>query len=172
MKLYLYRKFLKEKYTIGKLYVDGKYYCDTLEDKDRSLSASLTLERNKKLKVYGQTAIPIGIYHVSLHRWTKYNVVVPKLENVPAFEGILIHNGKNQDNTEGCILVGKNTVVGGLTDGRVYMHGLTDMIRAAIRRGEQVTIEVTWMRPPWEMRAGTNNSVPSKLLENERGNKR
>ena len=35
MKLELKRIARKETYTIGRLFVEGRYLCDTLEDKDR-----------------------------------------------------------------------------------------------------------------------------------------
>lgn len=143
LKIYVYRHAKRETYTIGKLYVDGKYFCDTLEDKDRGLDQRMPLEQNKKMKKYGETAIPIGKYSVGIHRWTKYGIDVPILKNVPAFTGILIHNGVNEKNTEGCILVGKNTSVGRLSNGKTYMTRLTDVVKQAIKDGKSVTIEVS-----------------------------
>jgi len=162
MYIYVHRHYLGSTYTIGRMYVNGEYYCDSLEDKDRGLSKSLTLERNKAMKVYGKTAIPIGVYQVGLHKWTKYNIVVPILQNVPAFEGILIHNGKNENNTEGCILVGENTIKGQLTNGYRYMTDLTNMIRKAIRSGESVKIEIGWSRPPYSVIKQTGSSLKNK----------
>lgn len=72
MELELRRIAKKDVYTIGKLYIDGEYFCDTLEDKDRGLSQSLSLEENKKRKVAGVTAIPTGRYLVRM------DIVSPK----------------------------------------------------------------------------------------------
>lgn len=164
MHIYVHRHFLGDRYTIGRMYINGEAFCDTLEDKDRGLSASLSLARNKELKVYGKTAIPIGVYQVGLHRWTKYDVVVPILQSVPAFSGILIHNGRDENNTEGCILVGENKVKGQLLNGKKYMLELTERVRNAIRNGEQVTIEIGWVRPPYGVRRAVGNSVTAKKL--------
>ena len=142
MRLYVYRHAKRDTYTIGKLYIDGEYFCDTLEDKDRGLNQRLPLETNKKLKVYAQTAIPMGRYHVGIHRWTKYNIDVPILKDVPAFVGILIHNGTTEKNTEGCLLVGNNTVKGQLSRGKEYMVKLTEIVKKALKENKRVTIEI------------------------------
>lgn len=136
------RKYYKEKYTIGNMFLEGEWFCNTLEDKDRGLSQTLSLSQNKKLKVYAQTAIPKGTYEVKIHFWAKYRINVPILLKVPAFEGILIHNGVNQNHTAGCILVGLNTIPGQLTSGKKYMTELTSRIQAALNEGKKVMIEV------------------------------
>lgn len=111
----------KPKYTIGRLYINGVYFCDTLEDTDRGLKQSMPLKEIEKLKVYGQTAIPTGIYDVLMtyspkfasRPWAKpYNGRLPLLNNVPGFSGVRIHVGNDHTQTLGCLLVGRNTVVG------------------------------------------------------------
>ncbi|MBQ0159889.1 MAG: hypothetical protein KBT28_04615 [Bacteroidales bacterium] len=153
MLIYVHRIAKKNSYTIGRLYVDGKKFCDTLEDKDRGLNQNLPLVTNQKLKVYGKTAIPMGRYLVSIHRWSKYGIDVPLLKDVPAFTGILIHNGVNENNTEGCILVGENNIVGRLSNGKKYMVELTDMVKKAKARAERVEIVVSDIAPQWEKSA-------------------
>lgn len=132
MKLLLKRIAKKDTYTIGKLYVDGKYVADTLEDCDRGLRQDMSLEEIKKIKVYGKTAIPVGTYKIDMNtispKFSKKqfykevcNGKLPRLVNVPGFDGILIHVGdgpKAEDLTYGCILVGKNRYVGQLNDGK------------------------------------------------------
>ena len=161
MKIYVQRVAKKATYTIGKLYVDGEYYCDTLEDKDRGLNQRLPLETNKKLKVYGQTAIPMGTYNVQIHHWTKYGIDVPLLKDVPAYTGILIHNGTTEKNTEGCILVGKNTIVGCLTDGKKYMVGLTNKVKETVKKGERVMITISDIPP---LKASPDNFMTPKSI--------
>lgn len=124
LKMMLKRVACKDKYTIGHLYLNGKYFCDTLEDKDRGLTSDMPLDDIKGTKKKGETAIPKGTYDVTLSvvspkyskvSWYKTNMNggrVPRLLNVPGFDGILIHSGNTPKDTEGCILVGENKVVG------------------------------------------------------------
>jgi hypothetical protein len=134
MKLRVERLWKKPAYTVGRLFVDGKLFCDTLEDTVRDLS-------NEK-KVYGKTAIPYGEYKV-IYNWSpKFGRNLPRLLNVPAFEGILIHPGNTADDSAGCILVGRNTEVGRLTESRYTSDKLNVLIEDAQRRGESITIEI------------------------------
>lgn len=100
----LKREIFTEKRTIGKMYVNGEYLCDTLEDKDRHLETT-----GQSAKVYAQTAIPRGKYKMVNYLWKKYNNWYPWIQNVPYFQGILIHGGSTEDHTSGCILVGTKT---------------------------------------------------------------
>ena len=100
MKLKLERLYLKPDYTIGKLYIDGKYFCDTLEDQVRDLA--------KERKIPGRTAIPAGVYEVIVNISPRFRRKLPRLLDVPGFDGILIHRGNTAEDTSGCILVGEN----------------------------------------------------------------
>lgn len=134
MKLRVERLWKKPAYTVGRLFVDGKLFCNTLEDTVRDLS-------NEK-KVYGKTAIPYGEYKV-IYNWSpKFGRNLPRLLNVPAFEGILIHPGNTADDSAGCILVGRNTEVGRLTESRYTSDKLNVLIEDAQRGGESITIEI------------------------------
>lgn len=134
MKLRVERLWKKPAYTVGRLFVDGKFFCNTLEDTVRDLS-------NEK-KVYGKTAIPYGEYKV-VYNWSpKFGRNLPRLLNVPAFEDILIHPGNTADDSAGCILVGRNTEVGRLTESRYTSDKLNVLIEDAQRRGESITIEI------------------------------
>lgn len=124
MELTLKRIAKKDTYTIGKLYVDDEYFCDTLEDKDRGLTSDMPLEDIKKVKVYGQTAIPIGRYQVVMNMSTRFKKVMPLLLNVPGFDGIRIHSGNTAADTQGCILLGQNKVVGKVINSRIYTDKL------------------------------------------------
>lgn len=152
MKLTLKRRYTAQIYTIGTLSIDGVPFCDTLEDTDRGLKSSMTLQEIKANKVKGKTAIPTGIYHVDMDAvsprfkarvWARtYGGVVPRLQGVTGFDGVLIHPGNNADDTEGCILVGRNTVVGGLTESVKTYMGLIMLLMDANEKGEQITIEI------------------------------
>lgn len=139
MELLLNRVYKGNKYTIGKLYIDGNYICDTLEDVDRNISSDMSLDEIKKIKVQDETAIPTGTYKMTLDvvspTFSKYSFYMetcdgklPRLLDVPGFEGILIHVGTNENNTSGCILVGKNTVVGQLTQGKECFKEIYDKL--------------------------------------------
>lgn len=141
--LILKRLYKKDTYTIGKLYLNGEYLCDTLEDVDRGLSSDMDINEIKSKKVYGETAIPTGTYKVTLNvvspTLSKYqfyrdvcNSKVPRLLNVKGFEGILIHVGEGKNGhllTNGCILVGKNTIKGGLTNSREMFKMLYNKLK-------------------------------------------
>ena len=134
MKLRVERLWKKDTYTIGKLYVDDKYFCNTLEDTVRDLS--------KEKKIPGKTAIPYGEYKVVFNWSPKFGRNLPRLLNVPAFEGILIHPGNTANDSAGCILVGKNTEVGRLTESRYTSDKLNVLIEGAQRKDESITIEI------------------------------
>ena len=153
MKLKIDRKWRKSTYTVGILYVDGVRFCETLEDKDRGLFQGDTLSQIKSLKVYGETAIPIGTYTVAMDVLSpKYSAVawykdlcvgkMPRLLDVPGFEGILIHPGNTALDSYGCILVGRNTKVGMVTESKATFKKLYKKMRAAHDRGEKITITI------------------------------
>lgn len=121
MKLELKRIALKDTYTIGKLYIDGKYFCDTLEDKVRDLS--------KEKKVQNETAIPAGIYKVMIAESPRFKRKLPRLLNVPHFDGILIHRGNTPEDTSGCILVGENKQIGKVINSTFYENKLVNLLK-------------------------------------------
>lgn len=126
MELLLKRRYKGPTYTVGSLYLNGKYFCDTIEDKVRDLT--------KEPKVKHQTAIPEGTYKVIVNRSPKFKRELPRLLNVPHFEGILIHGVKqgavaNQTHSSGCILVGENKVVGGLINSHEYTNKLVALLK-------------------------------------------
>lgn len=93
MELLIKRLYKKDNYTIGKLYIDGVLFCDTLEDKDRSLSDDDAVSDIQMKKVYGETAIPTGMYSVVLSYSPKFKRILPEIQNVKGFSGIRIHSG-------------------------------------------------------------------------------
>lgn len=119
--LTLKRIALKDTYTIGRLYVDGKYFCDTIEDKVRVLNSA-------KDKVYGETAIPYGTYEVKLTYSNKHRKVMPQIMSVPYFEGIRIHSGNTANDSLGCVIVGENKVKGKVINSRITYNRLMEKL--------------------------------------------
>lgn len=128
MELILKRIYKGERYTIGKLYVDGKYFCDTLEDCDRGLRSDMPLSEIKTKKIYGVTAIPTGRYPVILSYSPRFKKILPRLCNVKGFDGVLIHAGNRPEDTSGCVLVGYNKVKGQVLESRATMEKLMALI--------------------------------------------
>lgn len=131
MKLTLIRIANKATYTIGKLYIDDKYECDVIEDTDRGLDDSMTLEEIKRKKVYGETAIPTGTYNLIINYSQKYKKQMPLLLNVKGYEGIRIHSGNTAKDTLGCLIVGQNKEVGKVINSRVTYNKLFDKLSKA-----------------------------------------
>ena len=141
MELLLKRIARRETYTIGHLYIDGEYFCDTIEDKDRGLKQSLPQSVNRAKKRQGVTAIPVGRYQVVMNmkspkfsKSAKYdfcNGYLPRLLNVPVFVGVLIHIGNTAKDTEGCILVGKNSKVGAVLESTTTFKLLYEKLKSA-----------------------------------------
>lgn len=152
MKLLLKRIALRPTYTIGKLYIDGVYTCDVLEDAVRDINKNGVFDNGEK-KIYGETAIPYGTYEITMkvkspkfskkatYAWC--NGYLPRLLNVPHFEGILIHAGKDAKDSAGCLLCGENKIVGQVINS---MHTLRTKVypplKKASDRGEKITIEI------------------------------
>lgn len=135
MELDLKRIAFKEKYTIGKLSINGKYFCDTIEDKFRILNSY-------EDKVYGETAIPYGNYKVILSYSNHFKKVLPEILNVEFFKGIRIHSGNTADDSEGCIIVGENKVVGKVINSKKTMEKLMKVLNEAWERKENITIYI------------------------------
>lgn len=132
----------KDTYTIGKMYIDGKYFCDTLEDKDRDLKQASSLSSIQKIKVPNQTAIPTGTYEVIVNKSPRFGRMLPRILNVPGFDGILIHRGNTDKDTSGCILVGENKVVGKVINSTIYETKLVDLLTKAQNNKDIITITI------------------------------
>lgn len=150
MEILVKRLYKKEKYTIGNIYINGMFVCNSLEDKDRGLNSKMSLEEIKKIKVYGETAIPTGRYKVNMNvvsptfknrSWAKlYDGKIPRLENVPGYDGVLIHVGNDQSDTSGCILCGDNTAVGKVLNSTLNFHKIMTILKQA-KEDIYITIE-------------------------------
>lgn len=142
MELLVERKYKKDKYTIGNLSINGEYFCNTLEDKDRNLSQSMSEDQIKKIKVYGETAIPLGRYKVERTWSPKYGKKMIEIKNVPGFSGIRIHAGNSATSSTGCILVGENKIKGQLIHSKYHSDLLDQKVANALANKEDVYITI------------------------------
>ena len=138
MEILVKRLYKKSEYTIGKMYIDGVYFCDTVEDTDRGLTSEMTYEEIARRKVYGKTAIPTGRYDVAISYSPKFKKNLPLLLSVKGYSGIRIHNGKDANSSLGCIIVGENKIKGGVINSRQTMERL--MYR--LRNEKNIVIEI------------------------------
>jgi len=142
VKLKLQRRFLGDDYTIGSLFIDGLYVCDTIEDKVRDVNKDGDLDDPGEEKVFGETAIPYGTYAVDLTMSPKFKRVLPILLDVPHFTGIRIHRGNTAKDSHGCILPGENKIKGGVINSTKYEMLIVERTLTAIRNGEQIWIRI------------------------------
>ena len=145
----------KPTYTIGRLYINDTYVCDTLEDKDRGLTQSMPLKDITSIKVKGQTAIPSGRYAVNLDMVSPRfgckafykntcGGTLPRIEDIPGFSGVRIHCGNSEKDTEGCILVGYNKQVGKVIDSQKAFTKLWNTyLKKAKEHSDKVIIKIT-----------------------------
>lgn len=152
MELKLKRIALQDTYTIGRLYVDNHYFCDTLEDVVRDLNKDGDLNDSGEGKVYGKTAIPYGRYEVTMkvqspkysqrasYAWCKG--YLPRLLNVPHFDGILIHAGNTAEDSAGCLIVGENKVKGQVINSMATLKRLVSILKYASDSGDKIWITI------------------------------
>ena len=153
MELKLKRRYKAETYTIGDMFVEEEWFCNTLEDKDRGLKSSMSHEEINKIKVYAVTAIPAGRYVVTMDvvspkynrvKWYKDNFGgrMPRLENVKGFSGILIHPGTTAVDSAGCIIVGLNKIKGNVLESRSTFQKLWKVLEQARKAGKTIYLTV------------------------------
>ena len=144
MQILIQRHALKTGYTIGRMEINGRYFCDTLEDTDRGLRESMTEDEIAALKVKGATAIPTGTYRIDMQtRSPRFGRVLPRLVSVKGYAGVLIHSGNTAADTEGCILVGENRERGKVLNSRATLERLLVFLRAAQAEGEEIELTIT-----------------------------
>lgn len=152
MNILIDRKYKKDSYTIGNLYIDGVWFCNTMEDTDRGLTVSMDLNTIKSIKIPNNTAIPTGTYAVTLDvvspKYSKRsfykklcNGKVPRLLDVKGFDGILIHCGNTHKDTSGCILVGINKVKGKVVESQDTFTRLYKILKDASMK-EPLTVTI------------------------------
>ena len=128
IKLRLERRYKGSKYTIGKLFINDEYFCDTIEDIDRGLKSSMSIEYIKKKKVYAKTAIPTGTYKIEMTYSSKFKRTLPLLVDVKGFSGIRIHRGNTEIDSSGCIIIGENKVKGKVINSTRYEISLVNKL--------------------------------------------
>ena len=148
MEIRIDRAWKKKDYTISRVYVngkrfsDGRNYCNALEDFDRGLTSDMPVDKILDAKVPGKTAIPTGTYQVELTWSPRFRKILPHVCAVPGFTGIRIHPGNTEADSSGCILIGRNTAVGKLTESRYWTDLLQREIENVISGKEKVTIKI------------------------------
>jgi hypothetical protein len=142
MKLTLKRRYLGEEYTIGSLFIDDQYFCDTIEDKVRDYNKDGDLLDAGETKIWGKTAIPYGTYPVDLTMSPKFKRVLPLVKNVRHFEGIRIHRGNTAGDSAGCILPGENKKKGQVINSTKWEMAIIEKILVAIHNSEEITLTV------------------------------
>lgn len=141
MQLHVVRTTFTDLSSVGELYLNGSFYCYTLEDIDRDLRADMPLVAIRTRKIFAQTAIPTGNYEVILNWSDRFQKQMPLLLRVPGWEGVRIHSGNFPHQTEGCILLGKtklDNMVG--VSNATFAAFMTEIRRAAKR--EKIHIEI------------------------------
>ncbi len=141
MELLLERKYLKTNYTLSNLYLNGKFYCNIIEDVVRDINKNGTFDCGE-FKISGHTAIPYGKYEIQVTYSPKFKRKLPLLLNVKHFEGIRIHRGNTEKDSSGCLIPGENTKRGMVLNSTKYELELTNLIESANKRGEKVIIEI------------------------------
>lgn len=141
--LFLNRIWIKPTYTIGNLSIGDFPFCNTLEDTVRDINKDGDfIDDEDEYKVYGETAIPYGRYHVTVTYSPKFKRELPLVLDVKHFIGIRIHRGVTNKHTSGCILVGDNTDIGKLSNGAYYEKKLTDLLKKYIQNKEEVYLNI------------------------------
>ena len=152
MELLVNRKWKKDTYTIGEFFINGKKFSETCEDKDRGLRQEMPLSQIKAIKIYGKTAIPVGIYDIQMTYSPKfasrsfakkYQGNVLQIMNVKGYEGVRIHPFNTAEESYGCIAVGRNLEKGKVLQSTYFYLKLVDeYILPALKRGEKVTLTI------------------------------
>lgn len=155
MELRLERTYKGPQYTIGHLYINNEFFCDTIEDVDRGITQDMPFtntknntgywtdkDGNKIQKVYGETAIPTGVYEITLTYSSKFKKILPILLKVNGFDGVRIHSGNTQKDSLGCIIVGENKAKGQVLNSRNTMNRLMPLLEKAIENKETIKISI------------------------------
>jgi len=149
MEIILKRDTFTNKSTIGTLTVNGAFFCYVLEDFDRGLKDTMSLDEINKLKVHGQTAIPYGVYKIVVTKSERFSamkgkpVYLPILLNIKGYAGVRIHTGNRPEDTEGCLLPCTTKSLNLGIGSTLAFNKLNDKINNALKVGENVIITIT-----------------------------
>ena len=142
MEIEVNRTARKDGYTIGRISLNGVYFCDTLEDTDRGLNSTMPLDEILSKKRKGITAIPTGKYDVILTFSPRFKCVLPLLLSVKGYEGVRIHAGNTAEDTEGCLLLGENKEKGKVLNSRATLEKLMSILLECEKRKEKISITI------------------------------
>ena len=142
MEIKLIRKYYQAKYTIGRLYVNNRFFSDCLEPPSLHLTERSALGTILIAKYKGYRAIPTGRYRILITRSRRFGRWLPLLLNVKGFEGVRIHPGNKPEDTRGCILLGFNRRKGYVLDSTRCVLTLVKMMTEAMEKGEKVFVMV------------------------------
>ena len=142
MELQLKREIFTDISTIGTLTIDGVFECYILEDKDRGINNTLTLEQIMRVKVYGKTAIPYGRYEVDWTMSARFKKMMPILLNVIGWTGIRIHAGNSEIDSLGCLLCGTRKLSNRITESTSATNKLYAKIESAKKQGQRIYINI------------------------------
>jgi hypothetical protein len=142
MELYLKRETFTEESTIGKLTIDGQFECFILEDKDRGLTSTMTIQEITARKVFGKTCIPYGRYEIDWTMSARFKKMMPILLNTPGYTGIRIHTGNSEKDSLGCLLPGRKRANNMVTESMAATNLLYSKIQTAKSRGERIFITI------------------------------
>ena len=141
-------------YCISHIYIDDSYICDAIEDTDRMLDESMSIEQIRSIKVQNLTAIPTGTYNILMNvvspKYSKKEYYkklchggrVPRFEYVKGFTGVLLHCGNTADDSSGCIILGQNKVKGKVINSRMCFEQFYHKLYTAYLIGEKITCKI------------------------------
>lgn len=118
---------------ISDMFIDGKWFCYSLEDEVRAPG----------IKIPGKTAIPEGTYQVIIDKSTRFKRDMPHILNVPGFDGVRIHMGNKDEDTEGCLLIGDSAGRRTIWDSKKCFDRFFPLLKAALDKHEYCSVEIT-----------------------------
>ena len=142
MEIQVNRIARKDGYTIGRMSLNGEYFCDTLEDTDRGLNSTMSVDEILSKKRKGITAIPTGKYDVILTFSPRFKRVLPLLLSVKGYEYIRVHHGNLPSSTDGCLLVGENKIKGQIINSRATLEKLMSVLLECEKRKEKISLTI------------------------------
>lgn len=143
MILKLVREVFTDVSTIGRLYANGVFLSYVLEDKDRGLDSKMSLDTIKSIKIPHSTCIPYGTYRIHITFSNRFQKPLPLLEQVPGFEGIRIHSGNTDADTEGCLLPGNIRKINQVLESKIAFNKIFNIIKESLDNKEDVTITIS-----------------------------
>lgn len=143
MILKLVREVFTDVSTIGRLYANGVFLSYILEDKDRGLDSKMPLAEIQKIKIPHSTCVPYGTYRIHITFSNRFQKPLPLVEQVPGFEGIRIHPGNTDVDTEGCLLPGNIRKINQVLESRLAFTKVFNIIKESLDNKDDVTLIIS-----------------------------